>query len=837
MLFNYHKVKLATILNSLYTLQQVKARPISLASTQNENTIQLSPQFDDLSFSIDNSIDQPIIFKESDKVPSILALANADYLYEDGVGILDEVDDLKFLDDEIKRINLQKEKIKQIRKIHHSHHDHSDHEHNSQVTKNVVHQTQDNVIEMEHQSNLIDTTPTRKVKDTIAMFEKKLIDVLENLDTPTTDQKRDRNARSAPEPEPIDHVLPWDFLTDTPSPYNTDLDLEHTDLPDSFGYQPYFKNNEDEQEVQNRPNPYDELIEKINQANQKYNGEYMASQESKPKAHDLHDTSSSHTATSDSDSEHQVMEYKPIKQNNIFDSIDALLNDIHPEVQHTANVHHQILQDHTNLLNSLGHTDSNPPLNVHTQPIVDTHTVTSGNFAQHAPILQPQPQIYYNTQPQQHILQASSQPQMVQTHQQNQHVYAPQTQVKTNPQIHTTVQQSSSLVAQPQQQLHFIPSNGVTTYSQPTQLLNLGPDHPNESPKTKPYSASTLTFEDFYNNIWPTMENNPDHDDDLDSSAIQARNSPVTQNFQEPQLNLPLAPRQFGDNFEDSEFVKSLDPSLAKISGEPFVNSFEYFIDGNYKLTMRIHANIPLKFDELAIGKCGLNNPGLMFVNYETFSLTVMVDLSICKKVCDEHPNTFLSATDPLNSEIDVYFKTCDKFSGLCAEYDFKPTGDFLEDYILDFDTSTGIVEQIGIDENGNYLNGYKNLEFTFNTYHDQEFKQQKENKAINHINGEKTYIAIEPYHGFNAAHMLTIPEICLISDDYGHERILWDLAAVSNGNRDSCYKDMRLQVNHGLWQFAAEISPGEKISCNVRLCANVPGNLCEQVVQTCDYA
>ena len=110
---------------------------------------------------------------------------------------------------------------------------------------------------------------------------------------------------------------------------------------------------------------------------------------------------------------------------------------------------------------------------------------------------------------------------------------------------------------------------------------------------------------------------------------------------------------------------------------------------------------------------------------------------------------------------------------------------------------------------------------------------------------GHQVFIELSPDNGFNPEKLLAIPEICVIGNknDPNHlaTELLWDMRRQENNiaSEKFCASDLglRYKARSGAWQFFASFGQGDVMTCNIRLCANTPGNICQRLIEGCGYA
>lgn len=358
------------------------------------------------------------------------------------------------------------------------------------------------------------------------------------------------------------------------------------------------------------------------------------------------------------------------------------------------------------------------------------------------------------------------------------------------------------------------------------------------------------TFETSVTNTVNNEENDGDTEMSLINNSIDAIDDLIKFESFPSSSNIKIGEHIFEDNMQDSKFIHHISPKYYLVSGYDYLEDMSYYIDGNYKLMLRISSRLPVKFTnkEFHFGDCGMLTPGLFFINDETYSVTLTIDLSICKqhyvKTSDtDSPTSENTGTlAGLNLPIDIKFEVCDPTQAkfdiyVCSHYHFNDIhADFQEDYIVEMDTQNHVISTYDLD---NHNLDQNPLQFNYHAYTDETYTTRLDSDVLNTNVGdeEKSYFQIEPANGFNPAEMIYVPEICLVTNFAGEHKVLWDLGNVVNKNKNTCYDGLRYNFNQGTWQFSEKVLPGEIVTCDMRLCANVPGNLCQNVVETCDYS
>jgi len=308
-------------------------------------------------------------------------------------------------------------------------------------------------------------------------------------------------------------------------------------------------------------------------------------------------------------------------------------------------------------------------------------------------------------------------------------------------------------------------------------------------------------------------------------------------------------------------------PNVGLIAGKDIVKDIIYYTDGNFKLTITLSADEPICFDNLIAGKCDVMNSGLDIENPNTNKVTLVIDLDSCHPDFDGNNNYFSpamkfiengffgnsgnsisktpdmeSSIEDLNKPIDIMFSLIRESDNVhLASYHLQPHTNYKEDYIIDFESQSGLSSQVAINKFGDFESIKDNLQFSFNTFTNDLYTVKNPNAEINLNYKEKsleTFMEITPSNGYTLEHMLTIPEVCTMTDLTNNDQlILWDM------NEKACVKRLKFEEATGAWRFALNFNdlvsaPSEKIvvSCNIHVCNNEAGNSCSDKIMACEY-
>lgn len=334
------------------------------------------------------------------------------------------------------------------------------------------------------------------------------------------------------------------------------------------------------------------------------------------------------------------------------------------------------------------------------------------------------------------------------------------------------------------------------------------------------------------------------------SAAEFNANNMNVENFHE--LSKPEAYSSLSDNTVTD--LSNPDCKVHLIKGLNLISGVEVIADGNYKLKLTIDATIPVVFKDLIVGKCGRHTPGIAILDEVSYSAAIEIDMAICQEECDlEAENNLKSSIDIMNQPIEVSFSLIEKRGDdqVLAVYQMFPKAHYYEDYIVDFDISSGGTSQLVVDNNGAPIENQGNLQFNFMTYTDNEYDRKTRSTKKVAAPGQTTFFEITPTNGFTPGKMITVPEVCFLKDMNTNEMIeLWDVT-----NLDVCVPNMQYQTAYGRWQFelnlyesfgyAATRSPRQHsgqnnnnfvMTCSLRVCGAIAGNDCSKILDNCGY-
>ena len=492
------------------------------------------------------------------------------------------------------------------------------------------------------------------------------------------------------------------------------------------------------------------------------------------------------------------------------------------------------------------------------------------------PVMQQMP-IQQPVVPQMHV-----QPAAVPQIQQHTAIAVPQMQyhAPVQPQIHhQVVQQVHSPVIIPQTQtVHYQP------YQAPQEVRII------QQPASVVAASPILPAPLQYNQVITQFTNNNDFDDDFEFEPLQILNevsgstgyisSPHSEPESEPEGNLPNLSESNDYNFspiDEQEFdllgfntghsdrdlelimhhpeqyiasnhdailspatdQKKIIPQQHLVKGKSVITDIDYHTDGNYKMIINLTGNDKITFMNFRAGKCTAGSPGVEFLDEDSYQVGIQIDLDLCQKKCDDDHTHFISAVDPLNIPITVSF---DLRQGSDLEpmstYLIQPNALFYEDYILKLEGNQ--VSQFAINNQGNIVETVDNLQFTYQTFTNSSYNiktttnRYSSEPGLNvKTNGQTNYISLLSENGFTTSKMLPIPEICVVTNDnLRKSNILWDM----QNDESACAEDLHYDTEYGVWMFPVELQEGDVLSCNVRLCANVPQNECAHTLQRCRY-
>jgi hypothetical protein len=269
-------------------------------------------------------------------------------------------------------------------------------------------------------------------------------------------------------------------------------------------------------------------------------------------------------------------------------------------------------------------------------------------------------------------------------------------------------------------------------------------------------------------------------------------------------------------------------------TGRPVINSIRYSVDGNYKLKLILNSQVPINFANLFAGKCSQSNPQIQVINERTVETTIIVDLNMCQLENDFHSATALKTIEDLNAPIRISFELHDENGDLIASYVVFPHSSFWENYVLNFKLDSSLVNEVSIDSKGHQMPlMHEGLHFTYNT--------------VRPLASEPV-LAITPTNGFSTMKMTSFPETCILYNAKSKKTVtLWNAATHNFGYKNpnpNCQNKLKYHKSSGSWHMGfdfLEHFPGANISdleltCSVRMCANVNGNECFDVIDKCGY-
>jgi len=288
-------------------------------------------------------------------------------------------------------------------------------------------------------------------------------------------------------------------------------------------------------------------------------------------------------------------------------------------------------------------------------------------------------------------------------------------------------------------------------------------------------------------------------------------------------------------------------PSDGLLAGENIIKYIEYETDGNYKMEVKLHATEAIIFGSLRAGKCAYSTHRGIDVLDETMNdVMIRIDLAKCQLVCDEN-TALLRSIDAMNQPIEIEFtlaKVRNDPETLFAHYKIAAAALYHEDYILDFNTHSKHVEQTIVLPSGDIVSQQHNLQFTFMTFTNDDFTQKTYNSQTISPPDWPTYLEICPTNGFTPDKMVSIPELCFLRDVTNNNMVLlWDMQ-----KSDQCVSGLVYMPEQGLWQYALNFNQAMgyeagsithnnfQLTCNIRVCSNIFGNACEQILEACQY-
>ena len=295
-------------------------------------------------------------------------------------------------------------------------------------------------------------------------------------------------------------------------------------------------------------------------------------------------------------------------------------------------------------------------------------------------------------------------------------------------------------------------------------------------------------------------------------------------------------------------------PSQGLESGRNIIDYVEYETDGNYKMEITIHAWEPIVFGELRAGKCGLGSQrGLDVINEVTKTVKIRIELQKCQ-MDDDYNLKLLRSIDSMNQPILIEFvtiKSRDKPDSFIGHYKLAAAALYHEDYILDFNTESLDVEQTIVIPSGDIIKQANNLQFTFMTFTDQSYEQKTYHSKSLSPPDWPTFLEITPTNGFNPDMMASTPELCFLRDITNNNMVLlWDMQKGEANGVDGqvCVPGLRYMPQMGQWRYtlnfnqALGYSQGTtnhnkfQLTCNLRVCANVFDNPCQNLINVCNY-
>ena len=295
-------------------------------------------------------------------------------------------------------------------------------------------------------------------------------------------------------------------------------------------------------------------------------------------------------------------------------------------------------------------------------------------------------------------------------------------------------------------------------------------------------------------------------------------------------------------------------PNDCHLSGKPIITDYNYMADGNYKLQIEFAMNQKVMFQDLLVGKCNILNPGLEVKNENSKFPRLIVDLEKCHEEDDDNNHDdrddakSRGTFDTINKPISVTFDLVEKYDiqqpkKVLAKYQFFPSVNYAEDYIVEFSTESNIVESLLIDNSGQAKSQSGNIQFGFETLDTKNNNPQSKQKPKN--------LQLKPNNGFNVNIFTNLVEACYVQDLTKNDALvkIFDMNDSSENTNTKCYQNLSYDEKFGIWDFpvdfygvfgnndASSNHNNFKISCSVRVCENIPGNECAEIINNCGYS
>ena len=300
------------------------------------------------------------------------------------------------------------------------------------------------------------------------------------------------------------------------------------------------------------------------------------------------------------------------------------------------------------------------------------------------------------------------------------------------------------------------------------------------------------------------------------------------------------------------------------VEGEQMLHGYQAKTDGNYAMHVTFRGRTNLIFSNLTVGNCvfardfrttyivGTNlemEEAIQIFRPGSHNPYVSVDLERChsNQAALEKIEDWETAIDFLNRPVPITFgliKAANTSSlhghglpetEIAASYAFEFSAHFGDRYKIIYDSGKRESIPYLFNERGFPRKVLNNIQFEIEETDDIEMKKQF---------GLDATLKILPTNGFNNHVTLFTAEECFLRDPWTEKKVkLW---AIGKYDRTDCFKEVMFDRGTNYWKFGLNFTRvlgyqtkhrDYVVSCAIRLCGNVPGNQCGEILEKCGYS